>query len=70
MLLYTIVPQEVIFEGMVKDDDTTYKQINYMGCEMIVKDSGDKYIVERLLSTDPQDYLNEKFQPGAIIEAK
>lgn len=67
MILYTVMPQELIYPT----DEAQFSNIHYVemnGISMIVEKSEDqKYRVVRLLSTDPQHYLNEQYLPGSII---
>jgi len=66
MILHTIVPQELVF-GM---EDTERKE--YMAsingvpvmCEPI---NGFEVRITKLLSTDPNHYLNPSIFPGAIL---
>ncbi|GIO26209.1 YlzJ-like family protein [Ornithinibacillus bavariensis] len=47
---------------------TNRKCVNYEGKTVFVeKNTNGEYQLVQLLSTDPQDYLNEKFTPGTII---
>jgi hypothetical protein len=46
------------------------KIIEINGISMIVMENDQKqYEVVRLLSTNPQDYLNNQYYPGQIISA-
>ncbi|MFC3882515.1 YlzJ-like family protein [Bacillus songklensis] len=69
MILYTMMPQELVFPM----DMSIYgkqKVIDINGLSMIVMENDQKqYEVVRLLSTNPQDYLNNRYYPGQIINA-
>ncbi|KQL54578.1 ribonuclease [Heyndrickxia shackletonii] len=66
MILYTTVPQELIFPT----DTSAYSRqefITYNGIPMIVEKVEDGKRVIRILSTDPADYLENSIMPGQII---
>jgi hypothetical protein len=69
MILYTMMPQELVFPT----DMSVYgkqKIIEVNGMSMVVMENDQKqYEVVRLLSTNPQDYLNSQYCPGQIINA-
>lgn len=66
MVLYTPLVESDIFPST---ESTERKLISYEGRSLRVTslESGE-YEVEQLLSTNPQDFLNESFSPGAIIK--
>jgi hypothetical protein len=75
MCLYTIVPLEVIFEEAIEPEFKNWQkseahafEINYSGRNFMVQSlpSG-RFKIDRLISTDPQDYLNPDWQPGSIL---
>ncbi|CAM3360248.1 YlzJ-like family protein [Marinicrinis lubricantis] len=70
MTLYTEVSLNDIFEG---HDQLTQalEEIQVEGVTMQVEpmSTGQAKIV-RLISSDPNDYLNPRLQPGSIIEYK
>lgn len=45
-----------------------YEMVTYQNRQVFIEkmESGEKQIIQ-LLSTDPNDYLNESFTPGRII---
>lgn len=45
-----------------------YVQVEYAGYEVLACKTEDGYILERIYSTNPQDYLNPLLQPGKILE--
>jgi len=69
MLLYTAIPLELVLEGIDKTYD--YKEIEINGVKLLVEplDINRSRIV-RIMSTNPQDYLNPEFAPGSILEHK
>ncbi|MDO5567545.1 MAG: YlzJ-like family protein [Planctomycetia bacterium] len=45
-----------------------YEQIEYNGFEVLACKTPGGYILERLYSTNPQDFLREDLQPGKLLE--
>lgn len=69
MILWTPMQLELVFEGLEEMCPPEYSQISYQGVPMLVErtPSGKAKIV-RLLSTNPQDYLNASYVPGNIVD--
>ncbi|GAE30813.1 YlzJ-like family protein [Halalkalibacter hemicellulosilyticus] len=69
MILYTMMPQEYIFPN----DDHTFLTQKVISCEagpLIVEQiNPSQYRIVRLLSSNANDFLNEKYTPGTIIQA-
>lgn len=64
MVLYTPLHHDEIFPT----EEQLYEIVSYQGKPCYVKKGEDgTYELIRLLSTDPQDYLNGNLQPGTII---
>ncbi|NLD47633.1 MAG: hypothetical protein GX660_10605 [Clostridiaceae bacterium] len=68
MILYTVVPHEIIFQN----NDTNYSkdsiEIDYLDEKVVVMPvSNNSYRIERLISTSPKSYLNPGLMPGEII---
>lgn len=67
-IIYTPYPLDMILEEKDKKEQFNFQNINYQGIDMQVEPLGwNKFRVIRLYSTDPQDFLNDELQPGAII---
>lgn len=73
-LLYTIVPPEAIFgfDGDMEEEETVGNKgelaIEVQGVSMLVEPAGMGCgRVRRILSTNPQDFLDPRWQPGAMI---
>lgn len=67
MILYTTVPQELIFP---QDESQFTKQINIdikEGQLVIEAMENQQFRVVRLISSDPMAYLNENYTPGKMI---
>lgn len=68
MILYSIVPPEVVFKNFYERDDPNSVELNYLGEKVVaVPLSNNRYKIERVISTSPKAYLNPKLMPGSII---
>lgn len=70
MILYSIVPAEVVFGIGDATETAGYMEAEYMGEQVLVsrREDGD-YVISRLLSTNPRSYLDQSFQPGSVVKA-
>jgi hypothetical protein len=67
MILYTMMPHELIFPN---DTDEYKKQrtIMYQGVPLVVQQVDQESVeVLRIISSDPQHFLNERYAPGTKI---
>jgi hypothetical protein len=67
MILYTTVPQEMIFPA----DQDAYSQqevVEWQGIPLLVEQSQQYYKVIRVMSSDPAHYLNEQICPGEYLK--
>jgi hypothetical protein len=66
MVLWTVLPLDLILEGLEKPP--VYEEMDYEGTLLMVERlSPEACRVVRLLATDPSAYLRPEFQPGAVI---
>ncbi len=68
MIIYTIVPPEVIFnqqEGCEQKSQCIAYDGNFLE---VTHMNGSKYKINRVISTDLNTYLDPDFQPGSTIE--
>lgn len=66
MILYTPVAQEEVFSNQEKAAERSY--VTHEGKMFYVdKHSNGEYQLAQLLSTNPNDYLNESYRPGSPI---
>ncbi|NRD78897.1 YlzJ-like family protein [Bacillus sp. BRMEA1] len=67
MILYTMVPHELIFPYNA-ENYRKQQMITYQGIPLLVEltDQQDVHVI-RILSTDPQHYMDDKIYPGAKI---
>ncbi|MGZ4031490.1 MAG: YlzJ-like family protein [Tumebacillaceae bacterium] len=68
MLNWSIIPEEFVFDGVEKCGEN-WIEIDVRGVKMIVEPGGMPGYgkVVRLLSPNPQHYLNPSYQPGQTI---
>jgi hypothetical protein len=67
MILYTAMPQELIFQTS-EEEYGKQTMIDYEGIPLLVeRDEQHHYRVIRVLSSDPNHYLNESYCPGSIL---
>lgn len=65
MLLYTIVPIEQIVD---EEEIEPVRTVTHGGRTVTVRaDVGGYGIIDRLISTNPYDYLDMRWQPGTRI---
>lgn len=66
MILWTVIPLEVIFSQ--EEVKSPYEHIDYKGTVVMVERISDfERRIVRIISTDPQDYLRYDIQPGVIL---
>lgn len=69
MILYTPVQPELIFEGY-RDDPEPRESVNcdINGVQVLVSHTGNNEgCIERVLSTDPMVYLDDRLTPGRVV---
>lgn len=69
-ILYTIVPPEIIFgedeDGEERSGRETAVEVG--GVTLLVEPDGfGRGTVKRVISTDPDDYLDQRWQPGMTV---
>lgn len=67
MILYTYQSEQSIFPPQ-SADYTSCKTVQVQGGYVMLEKSGESYYVSRLLSTDPNMYLDSRFTPGQRFE--
>ena len=69
MIIWSIVPPEIMFN--TNESAPNYEEIEWNGLKCLVeKTSSTQCKVIRLLTTNPEDYLQIELQPGAILTYK
>jgi hypothetical protein len=67
MILYTPMPHSEIYAAS-NDEFTRFQSVSYRGKACLAEQQQDgSYQLKQLLSTDPQDFLDEQFTPGTIF---
>ncbi|XJZ28556.1 YlzJ-like family protein [Bacillota bacterium Lsc_1132] len=67
MILYTMMPQELIFP-QEPDAFSRQRTVTHHGVELLVEAASDDTArIVRILSSDPQHFLDERFTPGTKI---
>lgn len=70
MIHYTILPHELIFEEDEEKQDKK-RLVEVDGVTFLVEPSTDmEYTIVQLISTDPQHFLNQQYQPGQKLSLK
>lgn len=68
-MLYTIIPYELIFEH--RDEiNSNYLETEVDGKMLLLEKNQSSYKIIRLYSTNPNDYLENKYMPGNTIDLK
>lgn len=69
MIHYSVMPLELVFEE--QEHQPKYREAHVNGVHMLIEWTGPSEArIVRLLSPDPQDYLNPRFQPGNRLTLK
>ncbi|MEE0776930.1 MAG: YlzJ-like family protein [Bacillota bacterium] len=66
-MLWTIMPEDIVMANSDKISamqEVTYKNRKVMGYPV----GQGKLCIVRIISSDPQDFLDQRFQPGSIID--
>lgn len=67
MMLYTVMPLEVIFQE--EEENGGYRSVNIGGVELEVEEiSPGRGKIVRVISTDPCVFLNPSLQPGTQVQ--
>ncbi|WP_453996844.1 YlzJ-like family protein [Bacillus nitroreducens] len=67
MILYTMMPQELIYP-QTEMEASNFKYVDVDGVSLAVSQgSNGEYTIERVMSTNPQHYLDGKYAPGQKI---
>ncbi|MEI5906240.1 YlzJ-like family protein [Bacillus spongiae] len=66
MILHTTVPYELIFPTAINLYDEQ-KMVTFNGIPVIVQQDQQGYRVVRVLSSDPQHYMNDSITPGQYL---
>ena len=71
MIFYSIYDTSFVFGNRSLDDvstNTSFCEMNVDGVMVQVSRSNNSELrIERILSTNPKDFLNPKLQPGSVV---
>lgn len=66
MIIYTPLPLDIVLEGV--QQKRNYEEITVDEVKLQVEKLPDgRYKINQVLSTNPSDFLNPKYQPGNFI---
>lgn len=70
MIHYTVLPNEMVFE----DEDepkSNERVVDIDGVQLIVQPQSDmEYKIVQLISSDPMQFMNPRYQPGNTVPIK
>ncbi len=61
-MIYSVAPIYGLEEAV------EYVEVNYNGMDILACKTAEGYVLERIYSTNPNDFLNESLQPGTLLE--
>ncbi|NLV91940.1 MAG: hypothetical protein GX030_06060 [Firmicutes bacterium] len=68
-MMWTIVPDEVVWEGFEEDNREYVELIGVNGVLMQVEPiGGNQGRVVRVISSEPEDYWRPECQPGVLVD--
>lgn len=71
MILYSIIPAEVVFKNGSQPSEIRLLEADYMGKRVEVMQISDQsFKIVRLIDTNPKAYLNPLFEPGSTVNSK
>lgn len=62
-MIWSVIPEDVIFQTAASSPPAQVR--DYLGRRVLVRQGR----VDTLLSTDPADFLDQRFMPGALVSA-
>lgn len=65
-MIHTVMPMEVIFPP--QESVSQLKEMPYSGVNLLVEQlPNGRSRIERIISSNPRDFLNPQLQPGSVI---
>lgn len=69
MIIYSIIPSEIIFSVNGGNSKENFIEVDYKGERVFVsKHKDNEYVIERIISTSPMAFLDPETQPGTKIK--
>ncbi len=66
MLIWTVIPEELVFSGL--EEVKREKEVVYRGRRLLVSPLPEgKMCIMRVISSNPRDFMDPRFQPGTVI---
>lgn len=66
-VLWTAMPLELVVDGLWPQAQASVEQWVEGRLLLVTPGSAGAGVVQRLISGDPQDYLDPRWQPGALV---
>lgn len=68
-MLWTIMPEDVVMAG--EDKISACREYSYRRRRILGYPAADgKVCIVQILSTDPKDFLDPRFQPGNLVDCE
>lgn len=68
-MYYSIYPMEMIMDEWDGQEMEEYQEITFENRRFVVKPLEDNQMeIVKIISSDPSDFLNGRYQPGSVIE--
>ena len=68
MVLWTIMPIELVLQQDTDGKHNGYEEFNYAGSKVMVERVADNQCrIVRIISSNPNDYLRDDIQPGVYL---
>ncbi|PRR99169.1 hypothetical protein C6W24_09525 [Bacillus atrophaeus] len=67
MILYTVMPQEIVYADQ-NQQAGAHEQVEYAGVPILVEMKGQEAEVVQILSTNPMHFLNQEIAPGQKLK--
>lgn len=65
MILHTVMPLELVFADNGPSEPPVEVEVD--GRRLLVQRNGQAWSIVRLLSSDPADFLDPRWQPGTVL---
>ncbi|HHV78909.1 MAG TPA: hypothetical protein GXX40_04770 [Firmicutes bacterium] len=65
-----MIPLDLLFQSNTYQEGSSGERVlrlSYRGKDVLVRQVKDTLVIDRLVSTDPQDYLDPALQPGQVV---
>lgn len=66
-ILWTAMPMELVTQGLVPEAEACVECAVEGRLLLVTPGAHGTGVVQRLISSDPQDYMDPRWQPGAVV---